>query len=337
MAASWILLIFFIGVFLFLGWYFGSKQNQWVFPDPTKDPLEDCSGKEQRIELPLIFDPYNGIYRTKIHLGDENNSIRFDVVPDTGSSILIVSGPECANCPRQDGVWNYSLGRRAGSQGVIRYGGGQETRYIPWRALLRDYDRPDDATDGPGKEVDFGVITSTLSPDGRPLNVLGLQGEGPGFLAGVCGEKTVIFDFVHSKLYLGKSDDVLSRAAFKRTFKLLKPPAGPAYILARIKSMKINGNPVPAGIMPEYAVLDTGTTNSIVSPGLGQLLRNPAQVEITFDNGDTTGSSVVFSSTPSNVDVDRIYVPNAMMIGNQWLKNYGIGFLHDQDQIVIFQ
>src|SRR5579883_1279100 len=62
------------------------------FPDLKKNPLAPCPLNPQPLELPLTYDPSNGVYTTQIRLGDVNTSRVFTVVPDTGSSILLIPG-----------------------------------------------------------------------------------------------------------------------------------------------------------------------------------------------------------------------------------------------------
>ncbi len=329
-----VILIVVLILLLPLAWY-GMTSRRILIPQSALPP---CNGNESRIELPLIWDRSNGIYRTNITLGDKERQITFSAIPDTGSSIAVLAGPECQGCNPRDGIFDTSLGTNVsnGKTGVIRYSGGQQNFYVPWRALFQE------DGNGNGRKVNFGVIVNTNSPDGRPLNVLGLAAEGEGFVSQLCGEKTVVFDFPRLKLYLGPSDDILfANPDTVRTFKLLTPQPGtaPPFTLARILEMKVNGRPLPDSIVPEFAILDTGTTNQIVPRNLASALRVNGQVEITFESypGDDYPSTVVFNNTASDISVGQLLVPDSMMIGNSWLKQYGVGFQHDIDRTVIFR
>ena len=43
----------------------------------TSTVLQACLGDEGRIELPLTYDNANGVYRSRIRLGDSNKSVMF--------------------------------------------------------------------------------------------------------------------------------------------------------------------------------------------------------------------------------------------------------------------
>jgi hypothetical protein len=223
---------------------------------------------------------------------------------------------------------------------VIKYGGGQHTIYIPWQARLMNYE--DDSRSGQngiGKEVNFGVITETFSPDGLPVNVLGLQEKAGSFLDGVCGEKTVIFDFPRAKLYLGRWDEILFDPKKKRsTFDLSQPKGnGPQYPIATIKSIQLNGEVVKTSI-PKNAIFDTGTTNTIVSPEMARMLEGRREVIFDFEKklDDGSPSTVTFQIPSGSVEVGQISYPSSIIIGNRWLSQYGVGFRHDHDQFVLF-
>ena len=314
-------------------------------PSLAPPPVDGCLNNDGRMRLPLIFDPSIGVYRSTIRLGDSKGYVDFSTIPDTGSSVLIVSGPECKSCNPRDGIWDYRLGQNVsnGQQGVIRYGGGQKTIYIPWQAQLMNYDHnyrlgQNGETFGIGKNVNFGVIKETFSPDGLPVNVLGLQEKAGSFLDGVCGEKTVIFDFPRERLYLGQWDEILFDPKKKRsTFDLSQPKGnGPQYPIATIKSIEIDGEVVKTSI-PRNAIFDTGTTNTIVSAEMARMLGGRREVTFNFEKkvDDGSPSTVTFKIPPGSVEVGQISYPSSIIIGNRWLSQYGVGFRHDQDQFVM--
>jgi len=301
----------------------------------TYPTLIECDSDPERIELPLRYDSSIGVFRSQIRLGDLNgNSIPFSVIPDTGSSILIVSGPECSGCP-SDGVWNPELGFPGEGHGRIRYGGGQANTYRPWQAHLLTGER--------ATPVNFGMVTSATSPDSRPVNVMGIQETPHGFLSTICGEKTVVFDFPRGKLYLGSADDVLYRPNQTRhyEFTMHRPSRGPAYPKGRILGMWLDGIPVPHP--PKWGLLDTGTTNTFLNGPVGSQLQSARRVEIEFEavtdphHPDINSSNrIIFESPPGSVETNVLDIPDTLLIGNRWLRQYGVGFLHDSDRFILF-
>jgi hypothetical protein len=302
------------------------------------DTLAPCpDGKLERVSLPLNFDSRIGVYRSKIRLGNRDRQIEFSVVPDTGSSHLLVSGDQCSNCPLTDGVWDRSLGQDVsqGKKGLVTYGGGQRIIYIPWQAHFMNYNHSN------GKEVNFGVVVNSYSPDGIPVNILGLQEKPNSFLDGLCGEKTVVFDFPHNRLYLGKSDDILfPNNGNVTTFHLDNPTNGAFYPIGKIKEIRINGQKIPLGIQPKFAIIDTGTTDTFVLPDFYSYIRSLGAINLTVEiifekaNIDSYGSSLVFNIPTQTITTQRINHKDSMLIGNSWLRQYVTGFRFDQDQFV---
>lgn len=327
---SFLLLLIFFLLIIFLIISFTSFNQPYIPP-----PIKDCH-QESKISFSLIFDISIGVYRSRVRLGDSKGYVDFSTIPDTGSSILIVAGPDCQQCNPEYGVWNYDLGTSVSDRrGVIKYGGGQKTIYLPWQAQLLndDYDQ----------EVNFGVITETFSPDGIPVNVLGLQYRRGSFLDGFCGQKTVIFDFPGEKLYLGKWKEILFNPHKQiSTCSLSSPHFGPAYPLAKIESIAIDekGKFKKLSVFPENAIIDTGTTNTIVSAEIAQELKEKKEVKIKFKKEkrkvDRYSSSVIFKIPPGSLVVGQRSYPSSMIIGNKWLSQYGVGLRYEQDQLVFF-
>lgn len=322
---GWFLLILLLVILLWWAW----SNNKLEFFNTGIDlfkPLEECATNQNHLELPLVYDSENGVYRTRIHLGNKNGnknekSIEFSVVPDLGSSILIVAGPDCPECDRKDGFWDFSLGENIsnGSQGTIRYG-SQMTNYLPWQAYLLDYPG--------GKEVNFGVITRSKSNDDRPMNVMGLTNRINGFLDGLCGEKTVTFDFSNQKLYLGHHP--IQNPKYVVPFV---ESSGPEFIMSELKDIKINGQSL--NVVPKYAIWDTGATDTFMSPRLYnefQKYSYPQTVELIFKNN----ISVKFKSEQHNISAANLPVADAMLIGNYWMRQYNFSIQHDNSNVIIF-
>jgi hypothetical protein len=287
-------------------------------------PLQPCHTSDPLLELPLWRS--GGIFLTQIHLGDATRTLTFTVVPDTGSRELVIAGPNCRDCNRSGGVWDFAIGTNVsgGFDHQIKYAGGQSDSYIPWRADLKDY------TDG--KQVDFGVITSSASLDGDPLNVMGLQ-DG-GFLDNLCGNREVLFDFPRGRLYIGNLGSLIPPTA--PTFTLYEPPSGIRFAMGKVTGLAIDGQPVAANLVPSLAILDTGSTDTYVSPDLLTLLKNGRHtVTITFDNNGQS-TPVTFTSTPNSVDTEAMPFSNSMVLGNTWLSQYALALLYDQKQIKMY-
>ena len=197
-------------------------------------------------------------FLTQIHLGDATHTIAFNVVPDTGSRELIVAGPKCNGCDPTDGIWDFSIGQdvSGGLNHQILYAGGQSSEYVLWQADLKDYSDT--------KEVDFGVITSSTSSQGDPLNVMGLQ-EG-GFLDDLCGPKEVLFNFSQGRLYIGNISPMIPASAL--TLSLQEPSSGILFVMGRVTGFAIDGQPVATNVVPQLAIFDTGSTDTYVSPDL---------------------------------------------------------------------
>ncbi len=305
-------------------------------------PPKPCTGSEPRLKLPL-WDG-GGIFMTRLHLGNETRAIPFEVAVDTGSNILIISGPDCYHCDRNDGVWDMSIGSNisCGVQSTIRFVGGQVTNYLWWRALLLDYS-PDLRS---GKEVEFGVITSSSSRDGDPLNVLGLQGlstselfgGGPVFLDSLCGEKTVMFDFSGGHLYIGQVNDLLPPSV--NPILMTIPSFGIAFTMANITRMSIDGQMNPPSLTPRFAIFDTGSTQTLVSPDLSTLLSGQHQVTLWFERSSPSSNentvSITFTSPPGSVGSSSLPIGSSLLLGNIWLRQYTLVLKYNTREILMY-
>jgi hypothetical protein len=292
--------------------------------DYKPPPLQPCNTDQPLLELPLWQS--GGVFLTQIHLGDATHTIAFNVVPDTGSRELIVAGPNCKGCDPTDGVWDFSIGQNVsgGLSHSILYAGGQTSQYVLWQAYLKDY--------SDNKQVDFGVITSSSSSEGDPLNVMGLQ-EG-GFLEDLCGAKEVLFNFSQGRLDIGNISPMIPATA--STFSLQEPSSGILFVMGRVTGLAIDGQPVAANLVPQLAIFDTGSTDTYVSPDLLKLLNTGNHtVTITFDNNGSP-TPVTFRSTPNNVATESFPFANSMVLGNRWLSQYNLAIKYDQKQISMF-
>jgi hypothetical protein len=286
-------------------------------------PVEKCT-KNETLDLPLTYDMSNGVYLTQIKLGNEDGrGVNFNVIPDLGSSILLVSGQECRQCNPRDGIWDPSLGENIsnGNIGTIKYG-SQLTRYIPWQAQLLNYP-------GGGKRVNFGVAIDSVSNDGKPMNVMGLTNKVNGFLEGICGKKIISFDFTKGRLHLGEFNQQLLK-----TIPFVESPSGPEFVMSEIASIKINGiNINLSGV--KYAIWDTGSTDTFLPPALfNQFMqqRPSQQVEITFKNGE----SLTFTSERNNISSSTLPVDGSLLIGNYWMRQHNFSINHENMTVSTF-
>ncbi len=345
-----VLIILFIIYFLYKRFYtnnsFFGKSGTSLFNTQNKqfaDHQEVCDGSEEPIILPLIYDRRYGIYRTQIRLGTKEKQQTFSVIPDTGSSILIISSPECGDCNPKDGVFDPELGTPIQRiKGRIRYGGQQISDYYPYKSYLMNY------TDKQGrvipKEVEFGLVTQSKSSDNEPLQILGLQGEGPGFIQNLCNQN-LLFDFNRGKLVIGVKNEDLNKYSDKSNeilqslFDLHHPTTGPAYPMGKIKELRISGsNGVIKSKNYDYAIIDTGSTGTVF-PGFNKLVSSsePVTLEIDFETNGGSGSpkTVRFIVKPDLVADESMPVKNTILIGIKWLKDKVLYIDSDHDKVAL--
>ena len=312
--------------------------------------LTKSSYNNSRLESSLWFDDQIGEFKTIIKLGKSvDQQVAFEVIPDTGSHILIVSGPECVKCPVEKGMWKDSLGTLTQLQGTISYGGGQVTKYRVWKSNLVDYDN---------QPINFGVITASMFKDSidnsnnsnnsnnvqEMQNILGLQ-DGhitSTFLSQLKEPRNVVFDFPKSRFYIGQIDDILE-SRIVSSWNLIAPQRGLLYPLSFITEMNINGTEVPKDLMPTVAIWDTGTTRSMVDPDLYAYLSSLSspnfKISISFAKmfSDTLSNKTEFNSSLSIIGTEKLPFKRAILIGNQWVSQNGIGFMFSDSRIVIFK
>lgn len=325
---SWIWILILLVIVLLLIYLFwkhrssGSSYNYVPKAGPVPPPAV-CMDQSAYLNLPLVFDRRLGLYMTEITLAGQ----QFRVVPDSGSTNLLVTGSACQNCHPPDGVFDMSKGTdiSGGNSRTVSYGGGQKTTFVPWRAPLQYSNGEHD--------VDFGVIVDTYSPDGTPQNVLGL--ESHGFLSTLCGEKTVIFDFPRGQLHIGNPSGVLDGRQTSGQIQMYPSPNNVPFVLGKIKSISVNGVPVPNNVLPTYGLIDTGTTSTITDSTLAPLLK-PGRIDIVFTGMNGQDIPVSFNNRAGEVEVGRLQVPGSIIIGNQWLNQYAVALEYDTNAFEFF-
>lgn len=344
--------------------YFGYRYR--VFKPEI--PVKSCIGNEKVLIHPLTKD-HNNMYKTEIVLGfpkkDQKNSggenwerAKIEVVPDTGSNILLVNSTKCQGCDINDGNWNPEHGEKVSFLArEIRYAGGQKSTYNLWKAYLMNY--------GPDreKEISFGVV-SNLSSKFNPENVMGLQ-PNSGFLSQLCGPKMILFDFPKSKLVIGDinsyQDENLKREnskgkptktsqTSKTTFDIeISPINFVNYIqskLENIYSTKIlpDGSQKKERIyipnLNKYkVVIDTGTSSTIIPPSLFSKIKSN-YITLDFVNQinnsqDENGSTSEITFPMKNVHEGTIINNKTILIGHSWLHPYSVGFDFENNKITM--
>ena len=328
MSWIWVLVLFVIVLLIIsLLWRHHGSNTDSLNYVPKVGPVPPpaiCSDQTSYLDLPLTFDRRLGLYMTEVTL----NGKVFRVVPDSGSTNLLVTGSACQDCHPPDGVFDMTIGTdiSGGTTRTVSYGGGQKTTFVPWRASLQ-------YSNNESHDVDFGVIVNTYSPDGTPQNVLGL--ERSGFLSTLCGEKTVIFDFPRGRLYIGNVDQTMAGRSSSGPIQMYPSTNNVPFVLGKIKSMSVNGSPIPSSALPTYGLIDTGTTSTITNPTLAPLLK-AGTVDIVFAGTNGQDIHVIFNNRPGTVEVGHLQVPNSVIIGNQWLNQYAVALQYDTNSIEFF-
>jgi hypothetical protein len=138
---AWLWIILFILLIIIIVWlvvYFQNKSANnipGIIPGtvifspkdhlfPSTDPPQLCTGNEGPVTLPLIYDVEDTIYRTTLLIGNDTKKVSFSVVPDTGSSLLLLNGPSCRQCDSSDGIFDPTMGTPLNTgYGQVRFGG----------------------------------------------------------------------------------------------------------------------------------------------------------------------------------------------------------------------
>lgn len=289
------------------------------------------------IVLSLWWDNSVGSFKTRIRLGDNSKFFDFNVIPDTGSNTLIITGKRCSNCNPREGVWDPSVGQSVGENKTITYGGGQTTTYTPWSGMLY--------TNSGKLPVNFGVITSSSTPEGSPQNVLGLQSKG--FLSSLSGSEIpkVTFDFIRGQLIISpppnkrSSGFLLNQPLTGTSFEMVEYPWSSndiKFVTAKLSSMSINGKQLPDAVIPHYVLFDTGTTFTIVSKKLEPYFQSRNTLTLTFSSGVTTpNKTFVFNPPENSVRQEPLRDDDTILIGNLWLRDHVFVIDYPNNQITL--
>ena len=274
-----------------------------------------------------------GEFKINLRLGNEKTFETFEVIPDLGSPVLVISGPECINCNPNKGMWSSPLGLDLNrKKKKISYNGGQVIHYDLWKTTLPDYD---------AQPAEAGVITRTTVSKGESENILSLQSKS-GFISSLGSPQKVIFDFPQQKFYLAKHlDDVLKDRVFLST-SLSCPSSGFRYALSPIVSMSVNGQSLPDSVCPSWALWDNGSTRTIVDSDLYSYLStyypsDPSKFEVEFPHSGSSTQKISFISTPYSVGSGELPLSKTILIGNSWLSQYGFGLDFLTEKVFFFQ
>lgn len=282
------------------------------------------------MKLPLWWDQSTNLYKTRISLGTYDKFRSFDVIPDTGSNILIISGPECKRCVPEMGQWDYAIGKEITSKKeIIQYGGGQVTEYIPWKSHLLDFG---------SQEVTFGVVTFSNVSNGSPQNVMGIQPGSSGFLSEL-KHYDIMFDFPRGNLIIGNIPNNISNR--RLSFPMLKSPHSTSsinFVCSGISKLFVNDKEIPSEIQPKYAHFDTGTTNTIISNKLRNYIEGTfpsgiKNVKISFSGSDNI---VTFSPPKKSIIEDHLPSDNLIMIGTRWISEYVFIISYQTGKILMY-
>ena len=225
-----------------------------------------------------------------------------DVIPDTGSSVLLVSEPE----GRGNTVDTTEKLHR------IKYLSGQITYYEFARGQL--------IHDNGDIEVDLGIVRSHRGSS-EHYNVLGLQPDhrGKSFLASL-PRGWVVFDFPRGIFGLGNVADIIRDPI--ATWSFCSHEKG--YLMSHLDGITINGVEIPGA---SDVLWDTGSTLTSVPPLLYDHLMslpNPLIITLTFN-----GISIPFQCSHDSINrllPSKRYPPDLIVIGNRWMCQYGIAF-----------
>lgn len=292
--------------------------------------------------FPLSWWPEDGEFLLDLTIG----GITFQVVPDTGSMFVIVSGQECAGCNKEQGVYT-GKGTNTGETGTIHY--GTQTDKITW--FIDTFEMPG----GVHLPVEFGVITSaTTTAAGPPANVFGLAGsltrkEKTPFLDQVMFEEQHLppcfwFDFLHGpgSATLGIGKCPLPTQANSNTIQFLNQhelvaelgiDLGIDYYIAKVDAILVDGAKIPNA--PGYCMFDTGNTyltlNSKFHKELIAPIKSNSSLEFRFTGGVVLGFQL--SSDPTKHMDEATFLDakpfngqififgNAWMDGRIWMHN----------------
>ncbi len=286
--------------------------------------------------FPLRWHPEIGEFIMDLNI----RGTRFQVVPDTGSMYVIVSGQDCVNCNRKQGVYPGG-GQNTGIASTVYY--GSQTDDITW--FIDNFDLPNVGN----IPVEFGVITAATTTMGAaaPANVFGLAGsltrkEKTPFLDQVMFENQIFppwffFDFLGGpgKATFGigmypfpKNVDDSNTIMFlnqHETAEELGIDIGVDFYLAELDSVRVNGAPIANA--PTHCMFDTGNTylslGSKFYPSFRGAVGTNSLLEFRFAGGVVLQYQLGMDPTQHVDQVDFLDTPpfnnQLLILGNAWM------------------
>jgi len=275
-------------------------------------------------EVPIWYDSEIGEYKCILEFRpesakfeNENSTSRFEVIPDTGSRLLLVSGPQCRSCSVSGGLWNRNLGIPTDpTLRTIEYVGGQSTTYQVHDGYLTEVDFP----------IRVGVATAS-NRQFRPENILGLSGEDTddAFLK-TWPRKRVVFVFDQRRLYLGSIPKHLlgiiaqSSKSFPMEFGIAPG--------IKIMGGSLHSDHSEISISSGRVLFDTGTTQSL------------AEIEMSGSSLDLNTGDSTLSIPLSEFPIVKAPFPLphgvVLILGNRHLRNFNLDFDYDQKTLTLF-
>lgn len=292
--------------------------------------------KDSYITLPLFWSDV--ALKTKATLSTDEYQATFDIIPDTGSNIMIVSGKGCQGCDPKKGEWDLQHGVPINGKQLktIRYSGGFVSDYYIWSAkYLNGRDGM-----GPGLGIVFGVIVKTNSPQ----NVLGLQPTRSDTnqreeisLMDSLGAKVATFDFPKMELILEKELTHIPPKKIQNTIPLVFTPSPRRIPIADLKSITYQSKTL--NFKDQKVLFDTGALWTIVPANIYDKVFSGLPPKIT----SRIRGELLLTFHNSSTDVPMVcpleYVvkgPNRgdMIIGSKWLQKYLVAFDYPSKRIV---
>ena len=292
--------------------------------------------------VPLRYE--NEGFMMKIKVGDTS----FDVILDSGSSSIVVSGSGCNRCPNGD---KYPAPNKKTNMDIIYY--GSQNNHVNWVketvSIL--------SNQGPIFKNINVAITEKIVPkdldehDGETEDVFNIFGISPvyGYHSNSSGFWEEQRGLVKSKWAVRASRDSPELYLGKWTERLNAIPVSQLYDITPMESLcNVIGNcPFPVKypmirgkieistdehiliIEDAFVILDTGFTDCAIHPSLIKKIGNSWTMKSTFSND-------VYTYTDDKHNIDPLDIhPRLVILGNRWMMQHDIGVDWDTRKIGI--
>lgn len=289
------------------------------------------------IQFPLSYE--SGEYFMTFELG---GSV-FQGVADTGSEYIVVAGDKCSSCTAGEGVYKNT---GTAQQGEPELDYGSQVDMVEW--WIDDFGVSGDENVTP---VTFASVTSVSGSSS--LNVVGLAGTKDlppvtPFVTELFFQQQVsppffYFDLKNSpKLIMG---DEAPGVADNNTVPYLSNAAlksesgqdfGTDYYTVRIVSITHDGKKVANP--PKYCIIDTGTTNMLLTSSLYSELvsSDAAGLEFEFENFSLSWDLAGEGLRTSIQDGQNFLGTDVFIMGNMFMKGKFWSFNLDAETVSVF-